>query len=157
MKIGIIGAGNMGGAIARGLIASGTIAAQDIYISCPNRHFELDALRAFAPTINTSTSNEIAVVGTDLIIIATKPWLVDSVMQPLVAMIDPRRQIIASVAAGVTLDYLSSLTGGGESSAAVFRIMPNTAIMVGQSMTFVSSANASSEQNSVVISLFEAL
>ena len=45
MKIGIIGGGNMGGSIARGLVRSGFMPASDIAVSSP-RNVTLDALSA---------------------------------------------------------------------------------------------------------------
>ena len=76
MKIGIIGAGNMGGAIARGLAADPDFCTADITVCSPNNHGELDALKADYPDMNVDTDNEKAILGTDIIILAVKPWLV---------------------------------------------------------------------------------
>ena len=51
MKVGIIGAGNMGGAIARGLAAGNNVKASDITVCCPVQR-ELDALKSFNDNIN---------------------------------------------------------------------------------------------------------
>lgn len=83
MKIGIIGAGNMGGAIARGLAADPDFCTADITVCSPNNHGELDALKADYPDMNVDTDNEKAILGTDIIILAVKPWLMYDVMDPL--------------------------------------------------------------------------
>ncbi|MEG0253806.1 MAG: NAD(P)-binding domain-containing protein, partial [Muribaculaceae bacterium] len=142
MKIGIIGAGNMGGAIARGLASSSIINATDITVCSPNSHKELDALTAFNPAINVSTDNAKAIYHTDLILVAVKPWLLDSVLEPLIPKIDYKKQAIISIVAGFTLDHLANLAKDYTNSPVVFRLIPNTAIAVRQSMTFIAAKNA---------------
>ena len=95
MKVGIIGAGNMVGAIARGLAAGNNVKASDITVCCPVQR-ELDALKSFNDNINISTDNEAAITGTDVVIVVVKPWLVDAVMKPLMSKIDYSHQIIVS-------------------------------------------------------------
>ena len=148
MKIGIVGAGNMGGAIARGL-AKENVA---IVACSPNRHQELDALKAEFPAVEVSTDNAAAIKGTDAVIVAVKPWLLDEVMAPLAAKIDWSKQMLISVVAGASLEHLASFAGG--KPAAVFQLIPNTAIAVGQSMTFIAAQGASDSQLQAVVGLF---
>lgn len=155
MKIGIIGAGNMGGAIARGLAGGNSVSTEHITVCCPNRHGELDALKCDFPAINVSTDNSVAVAESDVIIIAVKPWLLDEVMKPIAPMIDYDRQIIVSVVAGATLDHLAELAKGYCDAPAVMSVLPNTAISVHESMTFMCAKNASAEQVSAVKGLFD--
>ena len=78
MKISIIGGGNMGGAIARGLSQSSIVAPSEITVS--NRGEEkLNELKSFNPSIHTTTDNKEAVKDADVIILAVKPWILDSV------------------------------------------------------------------------------
>lgn len=144
MKIGIIGAGNMGGAIARGLAADPDFCTADITVCSPNNHGELDALKADCPDMNVDTDNEKAILGTDIIILAVKPWMVYDVMDPLSPKIQWEKQMLVSVAAGITLSQLEDLSLC--TPPAVFRVMPNTAIAVRKSMTFICSIGASDEQ-----------
>ena len=73
MKIAIIGAGNMGGAIARGLARS----AKDVTIAVSNPTTgKLDKLKAEFPAIETTTDNVAAANDAAIIVIAVKPWLV---------------------------------------------------------------------------------
>lgn len=155
MKIGIIGAGNMGGAIARGLAADPDFCTADITVCSPNNHGELDALKADYPDINVDTDNEKSILGTDIIILAVKPWLMYDVMDPLSPKIQWEKQMLVSVAAGITLSQLEDLSLC--TPPAVFRVMPNTAIAVRKSMTFICSIGASDEQVKCVSDIFSRL
>lgn len=155
MKIGIIGAGNMGGAIARGLAADPTFNTADITVCAPNRHQELDALKAEFPEMTVSTDNKDAVLHTDMIIVAVKPWFVYDVMDPLSSYIQWKKQILVSVAAGVPLEELEDLSLC--TPPAVFRVMPNTAISLRKSMTFICSRGANEEQIGMVNDIFKRL
>jgi len=149
MKIGIIGAGNMGGAIAHGLAKGTIIAAKDITVADPTQG-KLDELNASNPQINTVTNNQDAATGADIILIAVKPWLVKEVITAL--NIDLKKQIIVSVAAGIPFsEYISWL----DESATLFRLVPNTAISQLESMTLIASHNATQEQEKLMISLFD--
>lgn len=151
MKIGIIGAGNMGGAIARG-IARNTNHA--LVVSSPNRHGELDSLRLQFPAISVSTDNADAVCGADIIILAVKPWLIDNVMAELSGKIDYNRQVLASVVAGVDLNHLAGYAQDCDAPV-VFRIIPNIAIAQGESMTFIAAKNAQDSQIGAICGIFE--
>ena len=73
MKIAIIGAGNMGGAIACGLAASGEYKAGEIICANPSRG-KLDVLKMRYDIIATTTDNVAAAKEADMVIIAVKPW-----------------------------------------------------------------------------------
>ena len=151
MKIGIIGAGNMGGSIAAGLAKVGKEA--DLVL-CDVNEKTLASYKAQYPGMTVSTDNEAAVDGTDVIIVVVKPWLIDVVMNPLVEKIDFKRQILISVVAGVPLDHLASYAGAYAEQAALFRMIPNLAIAYGESMTFLAQRGASAEQVAAVSELF---
>lgn len=154
MKIGIIGAGNMGGAIARGLAAGKKVATADISLSSPNRRGELDAIKAEYDDINVTLSNAEAATGADVVIVAVKPWLLDEVMSGLEGVIDYKRQMLVSIVAGVTLDRLVAYAGSQAEEATVFQLIPNTAISVHQSMTFIAHRGATQSQLAAVEGIF---
>ena len=137
MKISIIGGGNMGGAIARGLSQSSIVAPSEITVS--NRGEEkLNELKSFNPSIHTTTDNKEAVKDADVIILAVKPWILDSVAYDIREVLDFPRQIIVSVVAGITLERLSELFSSEDAAPAIFRVIPNTAVSIRQSMTLIS-------------------
>ncbi len=68
MKIAIIGAGNMGGAIARGLVQGTKVKAVDITVANPTNG-KLDALKSFNADINVTNSNHVAAEVADIIIL----------------------------------------------------------------------------------------
>ena len=73
MKVAIIGAGNMGGAVARGLAKGTLVQTSDIYVSNPSKP-KLEALKAEFAEINTTSDNRLAAEAADIVIIAVKPW-----------------------------------------------------------------------------------
>ena len=76
----------------------------------------------------------------DLIVLAVKPWLTEQLVREIRRTVDPDRQSIVSVAAGVTLAQLAEwLSEERAMHPALFRAIPNTAIAVQQSMTFVAT------------------
>lgn len=147
MKVAIIGAGNMGGAIARGLANGHYIKAEEITVSNPSQP-KLDQLKAEHPHIHVTNSNKEAAEGADIVIIAVKPWKVEEVLKPL-RLRQP--QILVSVAAGLTFENLAHFV---DPEMPIFRVIPNTAIAECASMTPIAARNASDEQIKMMIDLF---
>ncbi|MEG1546993.1 MAG: NAD(P)-binding domain-containing protein, partial [Bacteroides sp.] len=147
MKIAIIGAGNMGGAIAKGLAKGSIVNASDITVANPGSE-KREALKAFDSAINVTSDNREAIKGADLLILAVKPWLMKKVMDELT--IRPS-QMVASVAAGISFEQLSGSIG---TENTLFRLVPNTAISQLESMTLIASRNASAEQEQLMLDLF---
>ena len=98
MKVAIIGAGNMGGAIARGLAQGTIIPASDVTVADPFSG-SLETLQADYPEINVTTENPKAIKDADIVILAVKPWLIDQVLS--VIHLTPQ-QVLVSIAGGVT-------------------------------------------------------
>ena len=161
MRISIIGSGNIGGAIARGLAKGTMFKASDI--TCTAQSDEtLEKMRKIDPDFILTHDNVEAARNADIIIIAVKPWRVEMIIDEIKSVLDFEKQIIVSVAAGVTFDLLNTyLTKNTDfdclATPTIFRIMPNTAIEVMSSMTFVSARNASKEQTDLIIHIFNEL
>ncbi|MBO4993853.1 MAG: NAD(P)-binding domain-containing protein, partial [Alistipes sp.] len=137
MKVAIIGAGNMGGAIARGLVRSGVITPADMALTVKSE-VSLKDLRKQNAEWRLSTDNREAVEQADVVILAVKPWLMEEVIAGLCDSLSLDRQIVVSVAAGPTLDDLRRWLRADEvASAAVFRAIPNTAVEVMSGVTFL--------------------
>lgn len=148
MKTAIIGAGNMGGSIARGLAKGTIIPASEIIVSNPSKG-KLDALKADFPDMQTTHDNQEAVTGAELIILAVKPWLMKSVVKELKLK---SKQILISVAAGIPFEELASFVADKEMT--MFRLIPNTAISELESMTLIASRNATKEQEQLMLDIF---
>lgn len=148
MKIAIIGAGNMGGAIARGLAKGSLVRVEDIRVSNPSPG-KLEALKAEFPDMQVTSDNSEAVAGVDIVVLAVKPWLVGEVLNKLQLK---ETQMLISIAAGIKLGDLWQLLG--QKGNPLFRVIPNTAISEMQSMTLVSCSQASQEQIQLVLDIF---
>lgn len=137
MKIAIIGAGNMGGATARGLLNYGSVHADNLIIIDPNPEIIADFKKLGIDKCFTSLKDgSLNTFGADFIILGVKPWYVESVMAELNAVIDlsSSESTIISLAAGINLADLQSYAHGVNNC---IRLIPNTAIEVGQSMSFM--------------------
>jgi len=150
LQIAIIGAGNMGGAIARGLSKGKLIQSKNIRVSDVSQA-NLDAITAFAPEITVSTSNREIIKDADIIILAVKPWLVEVVAEEIENKFDFKKQIIVSIAAGVNFEQLA---GFFDTEATFFRVIPNTAIDVLKSVSTVASFRANAEQETLITAIF---
>ena len=152
MKISIIGAGAMGGAIAEGLIKCKDIKNEDICISDPSR----EARDKFADMGITATpSNQLAAQGADIVCVVVKPWLVEQVLKSIKDVLDYEKQILIVVAAGVKSESISEWIGKDGKMIPTFLVIPNIAIAQLQSMTFiVPFAEVTQQQTEHVKALF---
>ena len=158
MKITVIGSGNMGGAIALGLAKGSVFRAEDI--TCTARTEEtLERMRRANPALGLTTDNVAAVRSADWVLLAVKPWLVESVIREIRPALDLERQLILSVAATVSLDQLARFLVRREAEEELvvprlIRVMPNTAIEVGSSMTFLCEQGAEPEEVDLALRAF---
>ena len=148
MKIAIIGAGNMGGAIARGLAKGSIIRTEDISVSNPSQA-KLDALKLEFPAMQVTSNNAEAVCEADIVLLAVKPWFIEPVLKAL--PLDVEKQMLVSVAAGISFAQFEEWVG---EKMAVFRVIPNTAISQLESMTLIASHHATQEQEQLMLDIF---
>lgn len=159
MKVSIIGAGNMGSAIAKGLVLGSKIKPEDLTVSDIFQK-PLDDLKAFNSKINLNLDSYESVKTADIIILAVKPWLISDVILDIKFMMDYGKQILISIAAGISTEEIEkTLTKSSDPNTlpVIFRVVPNTAIAVRKSMTLMTSRNATSEQEELIVSLFDEL
>jgi len=151
MKIAIIGAGAMGGAVGRGLLAAG-VSPESLRVSNPT-----DAkLRPFADAgCATTSDNRAAVSGADVVIVAVKPWILPDVLRQIAAVTDSAHTLLAVIAASVTCAEIDSWIDGKYAAGAL--VMPNTAMNVRRSMTFAVPLPKSGEVPSQITEIFEKL
>jgi len=153
-RIGIIGAGAMGGALAAGLLASGispaAIRAAD---PDPDRRRTLEEEQG----IRCGADNRELVDESGLVVLAVKPKQVTEVLRDLGGAENPSlaRPLWVSIAAGVSL---SSLAADLPAGARLVRSMPNTPALVGEGATaFVANAEATEADRAAARLLFEAV
>ncbi|MBO7120224.1 MAG: pyrroline-5-carboxylate reductase [Bacteroidaceae bacterium] len=123
MKITVIGAGNMGGALVKGWTKAGI--AADLTASAHTQK-TLDRLAEACPGITVTLDNKKAIEGADGVVLAVKPWLVEQVIAEI--MPELKDKLLVSVAAGIRHDRIDVYA------------MPNIAAEFGESMTFIEEA-----------------
>lgn len=151
MHITVIGAGNMGAAIAAGLCRAH---AGVISVSNPSKG-KLEKLSASLPEIRTFSDNIQAAKDADVVIIAVKPNKVKPVVAELAPYLAEGRQHLVSIAAGITSGEIRSWLGGRQ--IPVYYVIPNTAISIGESMTFISGSEVDEKGLRTVSDIFSCL
>ena len=150
-KISIIGGGNLGTAIAEGLVQSGFVSPENIMVTRRNI-VSLQPLSAKG--VQVSSSNAAAVEFGDYVILAVKPFQLADILAGLEGILDPLKHTIISVITGVgTADILQLL----KSPFPVVRAMPNTAIAIQQSMTCISYKDVAAGDIEEIMQLFSQL
>ena len=150
-KIAIIGGGNLGKAIAEGLVKSGFTVPGHIMVT--RRHIEpIRFLEEMG--ILVSNDNHEAARFADLVILAVKPFQVKDVLTDMRSSLDADRHLVCSVVTGITIQDLQSVLGAG---FPLVRAMPNTAIAIQESMTCVCASGWTPDQKDYVEDLFRQL
>ena len=123
-KIGFIGGGNMASSLISGLIASGH-APEQIWVSDINP----DTLTALANNlnVNTSANNDDIINAVDVVVLAVKPQMLSAVAQNAAALIQQKKLLVVSIAAGINQSSLRRWLGV---DTAIVRCMPNTPALV---------------------------
>ena len=148
MKIAIIGAGAMGGALAQGILNAKAVAAKNLFVADPSR----EALERFAKQgAHVTTYNREAVQEADFIFLVVKPWLAEEVLEDIADLLTTEKCLV-SVAAGVGSASLNQWAGD---KCSLFMAIPNIAIAHRASMTFLTPVNAADELTGQVKALFD--
>jgi len=123
-KIGIIGCGNMGEAIARGMINSNVIYGGNLYL------YDIDKAKSEYLknnlNANIANSSEELVNDCNTILLAVKPQDIDDLLREIWHLLDSSKLVI-SVAAGITIEKIKKLI---KEEVRVIRVMPNVAASV---------------------------
>lgn len=142
--IAILGAGSMGGAIARGLSRSGLAAAG---VTTTNRSLakaaELEGLADVASVAleTAPTGNTDAAAAARVVLVGVKPAMVPDLLREIAPVLQPGT-LVVSLAAGVTLATFENILGD---DVAVLRSMPNTPALVGRGVTGLAAGSRADE------------
>ena len=140
MKITVIGAGNMGGALIHGWAKSGKL--EQITVADKNEAL----LKAFAekyPSLRTTTDNREAVKDADVVVMVVKPWLMPVVIQEIKDAVDTERQVLVSDAANFTTEKLAEAFGR---NGQFCYVIPNIAAEYGASMSFIAKGEGATDE-----------
>jgi pyrroline-5-carboxylate reductase len=151
MKATIIGAGNIGLALADGLLKSGNCQAPDITLT---RRSVIAMESLEAKGFSATTSNTEAIKNADLIFLCILPQQLNGVLDEIKGMIDAENQLLVSVVTGVHTDDIKQRL---EADVRIIRAMPNTAMRVNNSMTCLSAANATAADMNLVRQIFDTM
>jgi len=151
MKAAIIGGGNIGMALAEGLIRANACKANDITITRRNA----SALSAYNQKgFNTSNDNAKAIEPADAIFICVLPQQLDEALSQLQPAINLQKQLVVSVVTGAHTQVFRDKLGN---DLRIVRAMPNTAMKVGESMTCLSAVNATQQDVDMVQTIFNTM
>jgi pyrroline-5-carboxylate reductase len=148
----IIGGGNMGEALLRGLLRAGVLAPAAI-IATDSRAERTKHLAA-AYGIEATADNAAAARRADVLVLSVKPQIIDGVLDELAEAIAPA-SLVVSIAAGVSTAHIEAKLKSG---ARVCRVMPNTPALVNAAATAIAGGlHASQDDIALVRMLFEAV
>ena len=147
-NIAILGAGNLGTAIATGLVKSKKYDAASITLT-RRRISLLESYKEYG--FHITKSNEEAIKKSEIIIVAVEPSQVDDLLKQIKDFLDPEKHLLISVVTGVEISYMKSLIGN---SINIIRAMPNTAIAIGESMTCICSDSDNSKDMDTATNIF---
>ena len=138
--------------MADGFIKSGAVKPADISVANPTaqklEHFALQGA-------SVTTDNKTAAESADIVIIAVKPWLVEQVVNELKPVLNYTRQTIITVAAGISGSQFTAWLKKDDAVPQTFIVIPNTAIAVLASMTFIVPVNATADTTTTIKALFD--
>lgn len=141
LKFAIIGVGNMGLALMRGLLDSEVVAPEGITIR--NRRPTRSAELAETYGVKTAESNASCVRDADVVLIAVKPQIFSKILNEIRAELKPDAMVM-SVAAGITTGRMESELGG---TPRVVRAMPNTPSLIKQGATAICAGTYTTEED----------
>ena len=128
-RLAILGAGNIGTSIARGLVQSKLFEPQQVTLT----RRRVDLLRKFAEQgFVVERDNVAAVRSCEALIIAVEPQQINALLEEICPELDAGRHLVISVVSGVSIGQITRHIGR---DLAVVRAMPNIAIAIRESMT----------------------
>ncbi len=140
-RIAVIGVGNMGGALLKGMMRRSWARPENFIVS----DSDTAKLEAFSKElkVRTTEDNRKATKDADIILLAVKPQILDQVMKEIGGSLSDK-QMLLSVAAGVKTEHISSFV---KKEISVIRAMPNICALIGESATAISEGKHASKED----------
>lgn len=149
MKIAIIGTGNLGKSIAKGLITTDAITS--LYLTKRNLE-EIKKLEGYNNVFLTQDNKE-AVQKSDILIFAVQPRHFESILSEIKELLTDKHVLISTIT-GYSIDKIEGVVGQDKF---IIRAMPNTAIAVGKSMTCICSNEQGEKRVKIAEAIFNRL
>lgn len=147
--IGFIGYGNMAQAIAEGLVAAGAVDGADI-VACAAHYDKLEktTMKVGAKPLHNAAE---VVAASDMVVIAIKPYQIESVIKPVIGAIADEDKFVVSIAAGWDLDKYRDLFGADFNAAHIQCTIPNTPMAVGKGVLVTEADNTLTDTQAEVV------
>ena len=149
MKIAIIGAGNLGLSIAKGLITNNTITS--LYLTKRNTH-SIEDWKEYG-NVHVTSDNQEAVKNSDILIFTVQPSHFENILSDIKDLLTEKHVLISTIT-GFKIDRMETVIG---SDNYIIRSMPNTAISIGKSMTCLCSNEKGKSRLQLAEAIFNTL
>lgn len=146
MKIGIIGCGNLGLSLVKGIVLNNP----DQVVFASKRNID-ELTKLNLPNVHFTTSNAEVIQQSDIILIALKPYNILPFLSEFAPLLNPEKHTLISVATGISTEEMRATLG---KNIDLFRAMPNTAAAVNESITAISFSSDELQRKNDVIELF---
>ncbi|PKQ64521.1 pyrroline-5-carboxylate reductase [Labilibaculum filiforme] len=148
-KICVIGCGNLGRSIVKGLLNKNTFDSN--HVTATRRNVDLIADLATEGALVTSDNCE-AVRNSNIILVAVKPYNVGKIIHEIKGEIRKGQHVLVSLATGLTTEEISEML---DHKIPVFRAMPNIAANISESATCICSRDASPQETKNIKAVFD--
>lgn len=151
MQITILGAGNLGLSIAKGLEQSGLAKKGDMTLA-----EKVESRREMLKKdgYNVVESSADAVSKGELVFLVVKPWQADILLDEIASTVVVGKHVLVSCVTGLCSSHIFDKLG---KNPTLFRVMPNTGIAIGESMSCIAAFNETPEQKDMVNAVFSKL
>ncbi|UAB83858.1 pyrroline-5-carboxylate reductase [Zunongwangia sp. SCSIO 43204] len=149
MKIALIGAGNLGKSIAKGLIVNNAFTT--LYLTKRNT----EAIKSYEEysKVTVTSDNQEAVKNSDILIFAVQPQQLERILEEIKDLLTDKHVLISTIT-GFKIERIEAIIGEDQF---IIRAMPNTAIAVGKSMTCMCSNEKGEKRIAIAEAIFNRL
>ena len=150
LKVAVLGAGNIGIAIANGLVNSKLFSNENVFLT----KRKVATLKEYAGKgFKVTSDNKNAVKESDILILAVTPQQLNPLLLDIKSEIKADKHVIISIVSGASIKEIKSQLG---ENIALVRAMPNTAIAIQESMTCIASDDNKNDCQDIAKEIFDA-